>query len=262
MSRFFRSGSSNKNQQQTNNQSGAPSHSHPQQQSLSSPPAAAAGAHSQPPHAQHVQPNTQRGIQMAIASSSGHHQVGAIKSPVRRTRRVVPVTAPAPRGSSIPHKDPADTNAVPINLTEQRLLDWRNDAGVVGGGGIMGGATVGTVGGAGINRPNSNKGVTNLILLIEKSRNAAAPTCHHSSSRGETIGQITKDYQEQRWWWWRGEQQCADFQCRRKALHHACQKLRSVHTNIYSRRGGDDDNSGGICGDDSNSNGRITTSCH
>ena len=82
MSRFFRSGSSNKNQQQTNNQSGAPSHSHPQQQSLlAPPPAAAAGAHSQPPHAQHVQPNTQRGIQMAIASSSGHHQVGGNQKP-------------------------------------------------------------------------------------------------------------------------------------------------------------------------------------
>lgn len=133
-------------------------------------------------------------------------------------------------------------------------MDWRNDAGVVVGGGILGGATVGTVGGAGTNRPNSNKGVTNLILLIEKSQwNAAAQraiTHPHEVKQLVKLRKTTRSSGGGGGGGGSSSVQISNVKC--KALHHACQKLRSVHTNIYSRRGGDDDNSGGICGDDSN----------
>jgi hypothetical protein len=136
-----------------------------------------------------------------------------------------------------------DGVAVAINLTEQRLIDWQNDAGPPNT----------SAGGKNVSFPNTNqhpqrksvsapssKGVTNLILLIEQSKwsTASQRAVSHphevkqlvklrkttkSSSGGSSMGGV----------------QISNVKC--KALHHACQKLRSVHTNIYSNRFGEVD---------------------
>ena len=148
------------------------------------------------------------------------------------------------------HSD--DAAAVPINLTDQRLNDWRNDGPATNNAAVAGGGTSAAAG-KNVSFPNAHhahpqrvaastskpsSGVTNLILLIEQSKWAEASqralthphevkqlvklrkTTKSSSGGSSSVGGV----------------QISNVKC--KALHHACQKLRSVHTNIYSNRGG------------------------
>lgn len=83
--------------------------------------------------------------------------------------------------------------------------------------------------------PSSSKGVTNLILLIEQSKwNAAsqrALTHPHEVKQLVKLRKTTKSISSGSSM---GGVQISNVKC--KALHHACQKLRSVHTNIYTNR--------------------------
>jgi len=155
-----------------------------------------------------------------------------------------------------------------VNLTTQRLQDWKaflpNGGAPVGGGEVQNyfsssssaaAAAAAAVassqyGGKGQQHPpsssssssSSNRGVSNLILLIEQGQwNAAsqraishphevrqlvklrkttknAPPPPNSNSSSEAMASI----------------QISNVKC--KALHHACQKLRSVHTTIYQKK--------------------------
>ena len=146
------------------------------------------------------------------------------------------------------HSD--DAAAVPINLTDQRLDDWRNDGPTANNTTLADGGTSSSAG-KNVSFPNAHhahpqrvtastskpsSGVTNLILLIEQSKWAEASeralthphevkqlvklrkTTKSTSSGSSAIGGV----------------QISNVKC--KALHHACQKMRSVHTNIYSSR--------------------------
>eukprot|EP00804_Cyclotella_cryptica_P027407 CCRYP_008829-RD/>CCRYP_008829-RD protein AED:0.09 eAED:0.09 QI:2581/1/1/1/0.57/0.5/8/904/1000 len=137
-----------------------------------------------------------------------------------------------------------DGVAVAINLTEQRLMDWTNDTRPTTK--ATGGATLTT--GKSVTfphtyqqpnpqrrniAPSSSKGVTNLILLIEQSNWVAASqralTHPHEVKQLVKLRKTTKSTSSGSSM---GGVQISNVKC--KALHHACQKLRSVHTNIYT----------------------------
>jgi hypothetical protein len=145
------------------------------------------------------------------------------------------------------HSD--DGAAVHINLTDQRLNDWRND-----GPTSNTAAAAGTSNAAGRNvsfpnnhahpqrKPSSkppSSGVTNLILLIEQSKwteaSQRAQTHPHEVKQLVKLRKTTKSTSGISSSV--GGVQISNVKC--KALHHACQKLRSVHTNIYSNRAGE-----------------------
>lgn len=144
------------------------------------------------------------------------------------------------------HSD--DGAAIPINLTDQRLNDWRND------GPAHNTAVPSTSAGKNVSFPSAHShpqrgpsskppssGVTNLILLIEQSKWAEASqrarTHPHEVKQLVKLRKTTKSSSGGSSSM--GGVQISNVKC--KALHHACQKLRSVHTNIYSTKVGSDD---------------------
>jgi len=140
-----------------------------------------------------------------------------------------------------------DGAAVPINLTDQRLNDWTNDGPANNTSTVRGASTDGK----NVSFPNTqlhpqkrttssrppSSGVTNLILLIEQSKwteaSLRAQTHPHEVKQLVKLRKTTKSSGGSS----AGGVQISNVKC--KALHHACQKLRSVHTNIYSNRGGE-----------------------
>lgn len=137
---------------------------------------------------------------------------------------------------------------MPINLTDQRLNEWRNEGPANNIPTVRGASAEGK----NVSFPDTqlhpqkrttssskppSSGVTNLILLIEQSKwteaSLRAQTHPHEVKQLVKLRKTTKSSGGSS----AGGVQISNVKC--KALHHACQKLRSVHTNIYSNRGGE-----------------------
>eukprot|EP00984_Skeletonema_dohrnii_P003029 scaffold1017_cov95-Skeletonema_dohrnii-CCMP3373.AAC.3 len=146
----------------------------------------------------------------------------------------------------------SSSGAIPVNLTTQRLQDWKaflpNGAPAVAGGEVQNSSPVGVgkqlVVGAPSPKSNSSRGVTNLILLIEQGQwNAAS---QRAISHPHEVRQLVKLRKTTKnappppstsptaATSAGGSVQISNVKC--KALHHACQKLRSVHTTIYQKK--------------------------
>eukprot|EP00581_Thalassiosira_minuscula_P009944 CAMPEP_0183709466 /NCGR_PEP_ID=MMETSP0737-20130205/5506_1 /TAXON_ID=385413 /ORGANISM="Thalassiosira miniscula, Strain CCMP1093" /LENGTH=962 /DNA_ID=CAMNT_0025937581 /DNA_START=179 /DNA_END=3067 /DNA_ORIENTATION=+ len=165
----------------------------------------------------------------------------------------------------------SDANVPTVNLTEQRLQDWRAGGVSVGNDGSHGGSSGGSfpAGSAKGGTPprNYTTSPNNLILLIERGDWAAATQRAHShehevkqlvklrkttknaqpsssmatntgadSSPGGSAGAaVGGGAPRSSGGSSRRNLQISNVKC--KALHHACQKLRSVHTTIYQKTG-------------------------